>query len=56
MNMSRLRLIPFLLLMTVVAFACVPKKKLAAEVNAKRAAEEKSKRLDRDLDAPRSSS
>ncbi len=51
MNMSRLRLLPLLLLMAVVAFACVPKKKLAAEVNAKRAAEEKSKRLDRDLDA-----
>jgi chemotaxis protein MotB len=39
-----------LLLMAVSLAACVPKKQLQAEVSAKRAAEEKAKRLDADLD------
>lgn len=47
--MPQRRLLTLLLCIAVAATACVPKKKLEAESSAKRAAEEKAKRLDRDL-------
>ncbi len=39
-----------ILALSVSVTACVPKKKLSAEISAKRAAEERAKRLDGDLD------
>jgi chemotaxis protein MotB len=51
MKMTHIRPLFVLVLIALTAVACVPKKKFEAEANAKRAAEEKSKRLDRDLAA-----
>ena len=48
--MYAIRNLTFFFLLALTTAACVPKKQLAAEVSAKRAAEEKSKRLDRDLE------